>query len=1107
MEHRAQAAGLHAFVGREPELATLLAALDAAERGAGGVHLLRGEAGIGKSRTAREVVAAARERGFAVGIGHCLDGDAAPAYEPWVRALEGCAAGAVLEARSRSSDGAAQSDGDDLERERDELFRRVEASLREDAAKRPQLLLLEDLHWADVDSLRLLQHLARCLGGCAWLALCTQRDDEPVGERRQRALAALARNATAVPLGPFNETEVATLVAHWSGQRPDPALVRAARLRSGGNPLFLCELIALVLSLEGRVSLEALQAVGIPSVPRQLLERRLEQLSKASAERLALAAVLGDPFQLSELAAWLGESSDALLAAFEPAERLRLLEPAGDVPDRFRFTHALVREAVLARLSRTERAKAHREVAAMLEASGRNRSEPELVRLAEHYRRGLSPHSASRAVVCAAAAASLAGREGAPDQAVRHLGLALDSLASVEAPAEELDRRRCELLLALGEAHARTGERPEANATYLAAARIAREYSLPESLARAAIGLVGQDEDPRGVSEDAKRWVELAVETLGDGATPLRAALLALASRLASGRGDADRCQHLARQAVAIAERLHRPDTLANALHALHLSILSGDGLAERRALSERMVATAERGPSRGTEFRARQQHFTDLLQNGDIVAADDELMRIEALARTYDRPVFRHHTLTLEAGCDLWRGRLASAERKIAEAFELGRRAGMRNAQALFAVQTFYLREQQGRLGELRPALQEMAERNPQVRSLPLTVPLAAMQEGDELLARSTFEPLASHDFADVPRDLDWLVVMTAHARVAAYLRDRPRCELLLETLRPYEAWCITLPYGQYWEGSTALRLALLESVLDKVDDARAHFQDALTCHRRAGALPLVAHTLHEFGCFEAEAGQREAAAEMLREALALYRRLEVPLFAGRSEAALAEFETHKPSAAAGPGRADGGARFEREGARWTVVFAGRRAVVDHRKGMSDLAELLAAPGRELHALALMTPEHPGTAARPAPAADSAAGAGPSLLRGVDAAALSQYRTRLLELRVERDEAEARSDLAAQRAVDAEIAWLERELRSAFGARRGAADFAEKARKAVYNRIRTAIAAIADAHPELGRHLRHSVRTGAVCVYQPESPEEWQIGLGHPPHETEDRR
>ena len=99
-----------------------------------------------------------------------------------------------------------------------------------------------------------------------------------------------------------------------------------------------------------------------------------------------------------------------------------------------------------------------------------------------------------------------------------------------------------------------------------------------------------------------------------------------------------------------------------------------------------------------------------------------------------------------------------------------------------------------------------------------------------------------------------------------------------------------------------------------------------------------------------------------------------------------------------------------------------------------------------------------------------------------------------LVELRAEREEAEARCDLAAQRAADAEIAWLERELRGAFGRRRAASSPRRRARRSTTGSAPRS-RAIADVHPELGRHLRHSVRTGVVCVYQPESADSWQIG------------
>src|SRR5262245_63845795 len=115
-----------------------------------------------------------------------------------------------------------------------------------------------------------------------------------------------------------------------------------------------------------------------------------------------------------------------------------------------------------------------------------------------------------------------------------------------------------------------------------------------------------------------------------------------------------------------------------------------------------------------------------------------------------------------------------------------------------------------------------------------------------------------------------------------------------------------------------------------------------------------MTAHTLLELGGFEAERGGTEVAGELLREALALFLTLEVPLFAARAEAALSGLA----GGATREAQRAGETRFEREGALWAVTFAGRRARVEHRKGMSDLALLLAQPGREFHALALMAPE-----------------------------------------------------------------------------------------------------------------------------------------------------
>ena len=771
---------------------------------------------------------------------------------------------------------------------------------------------------------------------------------------------------------------------------------------------------------------ELLEAVGVPALLQQLLERRIDPLPKRSAALLARAAVLGDPFSLAELSAWLGDDLEGLLAGLEPAERLRLIEMSGGYPDRFRFTHALIRDAVLERVPRSERAALHGEVAEMLEATGRDRSEPELARLAEHHRRSATRRSAARAAECATAAAALARQEGAPEQAVRHLRLALDALPSIDTAPRVREERRCQLRLALGEAFAQAGERDEAHSAYLEAAQIAQRLGLGDALARASIGMVGRDEDCRGVSDEAQRWVERACASLDPVDAPLRARMLALASEFAGWRGELQLSEELARDAVAIAERLGDRDTWASAAYALHKSLLRADSLTERLALSERMVETAARGSSRGAELRARQRRLTDGLQAGDTALADAELEKIETLAEICDRASFRWHALAVSAGRDMWRGRMARAEDKIAAAFEQGRRAGMRNAQVLFSVQMFHLRERQGRLGELRPGLQEMVERSPHVRSLPAVVPLAAMQQGDEPLTRSSFETLAARGFDDVPLDGDWLALMSAHSRVAAYLRDRRSSGLLHAKLEPYRDWCVTLPDGQDWEGSVVHYLALLEDVLGQQDAAREHFREALECHRRAGALPMTAHTLAAFGAFEAQTQAGEPAArKLLGEALELFRALDTPLFARQVEAELARLGA---GSAAGPTENGTGsetgtgtetdraaaASLQRQGPCWQVEFGGRRAIVDHRKGLDDLACLLAEPRREWHSLDLMgaradSREGPGGGGEAA-----ASPSGPRALPGLDATAIAGYRERLAELRARDEDARARGDLAA---------------------------------------------------------------------------------------------
>ena len=337
---------------------------------------------------------------------------------------------------------------------------------------------------------------------------------------------------------------------------------------------------------------------------------------------------------------------------------------------------------------------------------------------------------------------------------------------------------------------------------------------------------------------------------------------------------------------------------------------------------------------------------------------SDAELVRIESLARSYDRPVFRHHALTLAAGCDLWRGRLASAEQKIAEAFELGRRAGMRNAQALFAVQMFYLREQQGRLGELRPLLAGDGRAQP---------------AGAEPAARGAARRHAGRRRAARPLDLraarlTRLRGRPARSRLAAgdggerargglaraIARAASDCS---STLRPYAvagaSRCPTASTGRAaWRSGSPC-----SSARSGRSTRRARTSAPRWIAIAARARCRWSRTrCYEFGRSRRRAGRDEPAAELLARGARAVPTPRDPAVRKphRDRARGARSERRHTRRRAARGRSG----FEREGAHWSVAFAGRSALVEHRKGMSDLAVLLAAPGREIHALALMTPE-----------------------------------------------------------------------------------------------------------------------------------------------------
>ena len=275
-----------ALLGRDRPLSILRGATDRLLGGHGGLVLVTGEPGIGKTALVAEAAEEARRRGVLVASGTCWDGEGAPGYWPWVQVVRGLEraspeiwrtvrpiAGDGLAYLLGESTGAAPAD--------DAAFQLSDAITRlvtETARVQPVLVVLDDLHWADAASIRLLDFLVRHAALEPVLVLGTYRDAEieAEGHPLRHLLLGLAGKATPIALGELDLEATALLMARVAEQEPDRALASEVHRRTGGNPFFIEQ--AAHLWTAG----SSIRTIS-PAV-REAVERRLARLSSPTFE-------------------------------------------------------------------------------------------------------------------------------------------------------------------------------------------------------------------------------------------------------------------------------------------------------------------------------------------------------------------------------------------------------------------------------------------------------------------------------------------------------------------------------------------------------------------------------------------------------------------------------------------------------------------------------------------------------------------------------------------------------------------------------------------------------------------------------------------------------
>ena len=891
-----------AFVGREAELAKLIAGLDDAIAGHGRLFLLVGEPGIGKSRLADELIVRARERGVRVLVGRCWEAGGAPAYWPWVQSMRSY----VREAEPgtlRSQLGAGAVDLAQLlpevlelfpdlgeppeiepESARFRLFEAASSLLTSAAQVRPLVLVLDDLHAADEPSLLLLQFLARELGGSRLLVVGAYRDVDPTPrDPLTTVLTELAREPVTrtLVLAGLSERDVARFISLTSGEAPAEDLVFTIHEETAGNPLFVGEIVRL-LAAEGRLMGDPDgPRPTIPQSVRDVIARRLRHLSEECNRVLVLASVLGREFSLEALARLADVSEDELLDTLDQAMVARVVSDVPGSRGRLRFAHVLIRDTLYEGLTTGRRVRLHRLAVEALEALYGQEAGPYLAELAYH---AVAGSDFDKGLRYGRQAGDRALGLLAYEEAARLYSMALDAL-ELSTPDDE--KTRCELLLLLGEAEIRAGNGPAAKEAFLGAAEIARRVGLPHEIARAALGYGGRIIFVRAGSDDQLvPLLEEGLAALPADEVALRVRLLARLSGALRDEPSRDRRDRLSREGIELARRTNNSAALVYALDGRLGAIAAPDVITERLTLANEIREAAERIGEGERVIAAHFHRFIALLETGDLSGAKTDLAVAEQLARQLRQPAHLWQVTAAQAMLDLASGRFDEAEKRIYEALALGERSiGVFSVPA-FQLHLYALRTSQGRAAEVESTLRATVAEFPARPFIRCALVLLYAELGGTDQARREFNELARSQFAAIPFDLEWLYAMSLLAEACALLGASDAATELYTLLLPYASFnAVDVPEGM--RGSVSRYLGLLTTTLKRFDHAQSHFEDAIAVNERMGARPWLAHTQHDYArmLLDRDApGDRERAPQFLDQALATYRELGMESYAAKA-------------------------------------------------------------------------------------------------------------------------------------------------------------------------------------------------------------------------------
>ena len=841
-ETHASRSGPEQFVGRAAELRSLVDDLAGLPHPLGPVRILRGVAGVGKTRLAEEFTRRAGAAGVTVVWGHNPDTLTAPPYWPWTQVVR------ALLGRTRGTDLASMVLDDPTELNRFELFDATTATVRRAAESGPLVIVLDDLHAADLGTLQLTRFLARHLADAPILLVATVRTGGDRGDELDRHLAALARFGHERNLSGLGVEAVEELLADRRGH------AGAVHAITGGNPLHVHEIVR-ALPEPGPASGDDAEPMDLDQTLRMAVRRRILAVTGTTRAVLDAAAVLGHEFDRRELAALVepvgrtdlegalaGLMADGFLASADPG----------------RFGHYLVSEAVLLQLPVDERHRLHRRAAAVIG------TDDDRVGEAAHHLLRAGPDHRHHAVTLSRRAGTLATKAAAHEDAVDHLTRALDAIdrdpsgsgvpsrgtdipevlgvgGETEAPGggdRESAVLRLDVLIDLGAALWRAGRTVEADQAYEAAWVQGVALGDPDSLARAVLR--------NGVdyyfAEDARPTiaprVEQALAARSPEPSPTTARLLAELATHHLGR-TVERGRDLAEQAVVMARGFEDPLALGNALIARQVTDLGPSTLARRVADGHEILACARDARDHRLAVHGRFLLMVALLEAGDIAGIDGELRRYDGVTSELGEPRYDRFALWLRATRAMLAGDVATAQSLADQTLEISARLGDPDAFGVHGGQIGVCRWMQGRVMETEPLYAAMRAAEPHEPLWPAV--LAWLNAGDGQVEAARGALAGVPDPATIESGMHWLLTASTYAEVAALIGTPDQVDAAWNALVPYADHMVPVAMGAAVWGTVAKPLGHLALRRGHIDEGIAYLRTAVRTCARLGARPWM--------------------------------------------------------------------------------------------------------------------------------------------------------------------------------------------------------------------------------------------------------------------------